>query len=234
VEPVVLGVSADERERLRLVLRESADVARRQRYMGGTFQLAIGAGFGVAGGFVLERAARRSENREIVNGGLSLFLSAYYSIKGITTLVSDSYEEETYERFTTSLAPGVDPARQSSAYAEAEHRLLTAAERERKGRVYFQRLAGGLFFLFGAGYVGYRLGEAEGDLDRIENKLSTAIAAAYVPLGTAMFIDSFFPSTTERLAEVWKSDPSKLRAPTTGLSIQPVLGLGHVGIAGTF
>ena len=108
----MLGVSRDERERLRLMLYEAADSSTRRKILiDGSFG-GIYLGVGVLGGIVLDRGIRQEASGPIVLGSTLLAAGAAVTTWSAIRLFRPTYEERAYERFVKRLET-------ESAWAEA-------------------------------------------------------------------------------------------------------------------
>jgi len=224
--PLVLGVSADERERMRLLLGEAADSGRRARLVRAPIALATSLGFGAAGGVFIAIGYDSGKPLPYVMGGTLIAFGAYGTASGIFALVRPSLQERMHDTFVRETA---SEATSPLGYARAEADLLHAAEWERSRRI-TKRWLGAIEFASS----GLALGVVIGSEDKV-NPAYGALLTGGAMLGAAMFIDSLFPTTTERMADLWKNDPSRLRsASPSGLTIHPQFGLGGAGLTGTW
>ena len=223
---LVLGVSSDERERMRLILGEAADSGRRRRLVGGSVGLALNLSVGALGSLALANGIRAKRPVGYVVGGGFIAWGTYASVRSIIEIAGPSFEERVHDDFVH--ATSSDPTSQVS-YAIAERRLMSAAEHDRKQRTWQRWLGLGVFAGYGT-VLSYSFVNHE---DASPGLL--AFATVSTALGGALFVESFFPSTTERMADLWKNDPSRLRsASPTGLTVRPSLGLGSLGLTGTW
>ncbi len=224
--PLVLGVSADERERMSLLLAESADSGRRQRIVGGSLRLGINLSVGAIGGVVLAAGIRDKQPAYDAIGGVLIAFGAFEAAMSIREIAGPSFEEESFRLFVDGETLG---ANTQQIYSLAERRLFYAAEHDRKHRTLARWLGLSTFLAEGA-LVGLSLAN-EGS----QNRTLLGIGIAGGLIGGALFFDSFFPTTTERMADLWRKDPSRpyLRSPSA-FTIRPTLGLGGGGLAGTF
>jgi len=235
-EPLVLGVSQDERERLRLVLKESADASRRARQVGGALTLPVGLGVGALGGVLIgvsHKIPGPDNGQQVaaaVMGGVLVAGGLYVSVRSVMDIVLPSAAERTYERFVQSLALAPDTKGAQMLYAQAEKQLFSAAVSDRRHRTWTRWTGLGLVAA-GGGSLAFQLATSPRSLT------AGAVAVYGVPMvfGGALFFESLFPTATERLAEVWKSDPAVARTRrTSGLEIKPMFGPLGAGVTGTF
>jgi hypothetical protein len=231
--PLVLGVSSDERERLRVLLRETADSAERRRILLGAATVSLAAGFAATGGIVLERGIREGDASRYALGGAFLAGGTFFGVVNLIAMVRPSFEERTYESFSRSLTLAPDTLQAQRVFAEAERRLLSAAESDRSARKWNGVL--GLATVAGyGGILAYQIADKNGDLSQLP-PVPTALFASVALFGATIAVDSLFPTTTERMANVWKNDPDLVRSRTTsGVRVTPVFGLMSAGIRGTF
>ena len=231
VPELVLGVSEDERERMRLLLGESADAARRTRLVRGSLSLATDLGVSAIGGVLLADGIKERDGGAIVASGVVVAFGTYLSVRSLLLMAGPSLEEETLEGFTRGTANG---ATTQQAYALAERRLLYAAEQDRRRRR-FGRWVGLLGMTVEGAGLGISLYKSNDPAAFFGTPASIALFGGLTVLGTGLFIESLFPSTTERMAELWKQDPSRLRStPTSAFTLRPQLGLGGAGLTGTW
>src|SRR5262249_9214070 len=135
--PVVLGVSPDERERMRIVLKESADAEQSARRLRGGLILPIGVGLGVLGGVIIANSgspAIRDAGQQIpaaATGALLVGGGVVLSTVSTINILRPSRPERSYDNFVKSLTLAPDTQQAQAQYAEAEHQLLSAAESDR-------------------------------------------------------------------------------------------------------
>lgn len=231
--PLVLGVSPDEKERLRLLLRETADSAQRARFLRGAMAMSVSLGFGAASGVKLAEGIRNDDTSSIVLSSVGVGVGALATGFDLYWMLRPSYEERTYADFSTSLALTSDPTREQAAFADAERRLFIAERKDHRMRVVNRWL--GLAVAAGYGFIlGRSIAGVEGDLSRVD-PVMTGLGATMGLFSAVLFVDSFFPTTTERMAKLWREDPELLRtARTSSLTLKPVFGGLSVGLVGTF
>ena len=229
---LVLGVSSDERERMRLLLHESADAARRSRFLRGSLSLGANLGFGAVGGSFLADGIKNRQTGVAVAGGVLAGLSLYDAVRGVIAIASPTLEEATLEGFVRGTAT---EATMKQAYAVAERRLLYAAQEDTRRRAW-ERWFGLVVFGVEGAIVTFSVAAYDSSSDRfVASKGYIGMVGTATLLGGALFIDSLFPTTTERMAELWKNDPSRLRSGSpTGLTVRPSFGLSNVGLTGTW
>ncbi|HVH45494.1 MAG TPA: EF-hand domain-containing protein [Labilithrix sp.] len=237
-EPLVLGVSTDERERLRLLLKESASSSKASRIVGGSLTLPIGLGLGALGGVMLgniDDSKSDSSNRlNAIFGGLTIGGGVAVTTASLVDLFRPSLQERTYREFTESLALAPDTKQAQALYAEAERGLLRAAVRERRHRTWTRWVGFGMALNFG-----FALGVITASEDSYFSSSSVRVLLGVVALptvvGGVMFFNSLFPTTTERMAEVWKNDPGLVRSRmNSSVQVKPYFGGLSAGLTGTF
>lgn len=233
--PLVLGVSPDERERMRLLLKESAGGARSARQLRGGLLLPVGIGLGVLGTVVIANSGS-SEIREAnqqgiaaVMGGVVLGGGLFLSTVSTISLFRPSAPERSYGAFVESLALAPDTKLAHAQYAAAEQALLDAAVSDRRYRTWTRWFGLGLACAGATGFS-YTLAADPRSL----TPFATGIYATPVVIGGVLFFESLFPTTTERMAELWKNDPSFGRARGTAVRVTPVVGPTGLGLQGTF
>lgn len=227
-EPV-FGVSRDERERLRLMLYEASDASSRRKLLVDGSVGAIYAGVGVLGGILLAQGIRDEKSGPIVLGSGLLAAGAVVTTVSAVRLFRPTFEERAYDRFVRRIANEPDSRR---AYAQAEAALLAAAEGDRSGRTWNRWVGLGGLAAYGT-FTGVAINAVDGDLRRL-NPVAIAVFSSLTLLGGVAFIDSFFPTPTERLAEIWKRDPLRAGGAAARRNNTPTLGIGPFGLSGTF
>lgn len=224
--PPVYGVSSDDVVRMDALLRQGAESARSDRYLqalafGGVGGLYVG--FGAYGGIVETKGSSAA-----VFGGwgaVGLGFAAW-------SLARTSREEETYEWFTNARRrQGMTP----DLMAQAEAHLFALAKRDREERRFWRG--------FGLVYGGLNVGVAtaisvvSAGQDRPNTAFVFGASAFVMAVGFAIpIVGTFSPTHSERLAELWEKDPSRVRleASASRLTIRPLIGAGSVGLGGTF
>lgn len=227
----VLGVSDDERERLRLVLREIADEERKRRRIGGPVLAGIGVLSGVVGGVNLAHGIRHEDGVEATVGGLRIGVGTVLIAFGGVSFFGTSAEERKYEAFSMSLALAADDAAAQRVYADAEAWLLESARKDRVERDTMRPLWAFLLIC-----SSLNLAIEIGDGAKFDDARTLGALIEPVLLSGA-FANTFFPTTREKMAQIWKDDPDRLRfgaTRTSRVTLRPVFGLTGIGIQGTF
>jgi len=223
-EPQVLGVSADERERLRLMLVESADDARRRRIFSGFMLSGLTLASGALGATVLADSIPKHDTGNIIGGGVILGATAFLGTMAASNFFSSRDEEVTLADFRASLSLDPNTLEAQRRYATAEARLLKAAEADRRKRSWTRWV--GLGMMVGPAVL------LAGDLATQYSQVSpdnVLVFGTTSLIGGAIFVDSFFPTATERMAGVWKQEPGNRR-----FTLAPYFtGLGG-GLKGSF
>jgi len=229
-QELVLGLSSDERERMRLLLNESADAARRARLVRGPLTLTLTAGIGGAGGALLAAGVRYDSTGTAVAGGVAAAVGGYLFVRSLIGMVSPTTAEETLQAFVRDSA---NESTAQHAYALAERRLLWAASEDARRRAASRWIGAAAFAIEGAG-LAFTLASSSDTWRRQSLDRSGAIilTGTGTMLGGVLFVDSLFPSTTERMAELWKRDPSRIHA--APLMLRPQIGFGSAGLSGTW
>jgi len=228
-QPAALGVSAEERDRLGRLLHQSADSSRRTRILYGSIVVAAGLGMGTAGGLELQHSY--SENgRGSLAGWVGVGAGAGFVGLGLYRLARTTLAEETYDTFTRYMGRDTkDVGRSQRLYSWAEESLLASAAYDRRRRSWTRWLGAG-----GLAASGVVLGIALASDTKVSAQGAMLIGTTGLLYG-AVLLDSFFPSPTERMADLWKSEPSNAQhMGASRLTIRPVLGLMSGGITGSF
>ena len=119
--------------------------------------------------------------------------------------------------------------------AQAEAHLFALAKRDREERRFWRG--------FGLAYGGLNVGMATAisvvaaGQDRPNTAFVLGASAFVMAVGFAIpIVGTFSPTHSERLAELWEKDPSRVRleASASRLTIRPLIGAGSFGLGGTF
>jgi Caspase domain len=211
------GVSRDDVARFATLLRQSAHTERARRHVGGLVIGGVGLVSASMGTLLVARNGDDTSTRALgtsylVTGGALLLISPFVAFK-------PGAAERIYEDFESDLAKRI-PTEQ--AIASAEKRLFELEREERTYR-HIGAVALGVGALALAGT--FTLNELRDQPDTFIR--GTTGATALLAAGAAL---SFLqPTTIERLAEVWRQEPSRN---TARLSIG-AFGAG-LSLSGTF
>jgi len=188
---------------------------------------------GVGGALELERGIRQGSDVRLpmVAAGVWLGIGGFAAAVSTVRLLTPSYEENTYKTFIRNAALSPEPRRAERLYQWAECRLLAAADADRRHRIW-RRWLGAFGAAVSAGGLAYEL--SRGDSPD-HSPFTTAVYAT----GTALFgiavVDTFFPTATERMAQVWTQDRTLAHPRATArLHLAPVIGPLGVGLTGSF
>jgi hypothetical protein len=208
------------------VTSATADSGRRKRIVGGSLRLGLDLSIAAIGGIALAGGVRNKDTALDVGGGVLIGVGALAAVVSILEVAGPSFEEDSHRLFIHGEALGASSQR---IYSLAERRLFYAAEKDRKQRTLSRWLGLAGFLLEGNVLVSLAI---RGDA---HDPTLLGVGAAGMLLGGALFIDSLFPTTTERMADLWRNDPSRpaLRS-SSDFKIRPTFGLGGAGFAGTF
>lgn len=225
--PPVYGVSGDDAVRMNEVLRQAAENARADRYLqavgiGGV--AAVYAGIGLRPLFGANKLG--GEPVLLGYGAVGLSLAAW-------RFAHKSREEQAFAWFTEERRRhGATP----DLIASAEAQLYALARRDREERLFWRYFG----MVYGTLFVSAMTFLAAHDASNHDSggAFFYGGAAFLGAVGFALpIIGTFSPTNTERLAELWAKDPSRVRleaqAPSP-VTIKPMLGLGSVGLGGTF
>jgi hypothetical protein len=230
-EPVY-GISAEDGERMRLLLFQVADMQRQWRHGGGAMALAIGAGLAAGGVWMLtDHALPLADPRAL--GGMLLVDAGALGIAGVVSLSMPRDGENLYEDYLRDMTdPSIDGAR---VVARTEQRLFDMADASRRMR---QILApvGWSIVVASAGVFAAEEVSDPNPKQRLEIGVTSGIVGV---CGLVMGTLSSMPTPLERMVELWSSDPSIQRLPRTPerptVGFFPVRGGGGgMGVAGEF
>jgi hypothetical protein len=219
--PAVYGISDDDRARMDLLLSQAAQSDRARRFIGGLAMLGIGGAelaIGLGAGSWPE-----SRGSYLVTGGLSLGGALF-------SFLMPGAGERLYDDYRGGLASSArDPA---LVIADTERKLFELAETRRTVRIITGAM-GGAFLLGGAALIGYGTWAQTSDTTRQANDLLGVLTVGF---GAAVLGNALFPSPIEQIAEQWSLDPGLQRMPRVAPrpTLEPMVGLGGVGIRGTF
>ena len=234
-EPVY-GVSRDDVERMRLLLEQFATLNRAPRLVGGAAAIALGAGFMGVG------AAQKLSNPNIQVGlpPLLIGLGTFSAGMGAYQLLETSEAERMYQWFVQGMASG--SRSEAAILAETERRIFRWEREARRGR----------WLLFGtaAAFIPFGVFTAA----QPETTVSAVVAHyqgqnLYVPvqsyhpeypiIGVSMTVlcasimyGSFFPTSVENLAKLWREDPGLKLIPR--VHVEPYSTGTGLGLVGTF
>jgi hypothetical protein len=221
IEPVY-GVSRTDMQRLDGLVREVAGTSRALRLGTGIAGVGTGAAVAVVGA-AQAGAATTTRDRFLATVDVSAGL-LWIGLQGVLPLANSSAGEVLLHRHEARLSSGM-PER--LAFARTERELFQLAAHERSSR--FQWAAWS--FLGAAASVGaitLELGAA-----RNENRPEVSAQILALNLCLASGVYNLFPSSVERLAEVWRRDPERLRFVSATLVPFSAGGPG-LGVAGAF
>ncbi len=229
-EPVY-GISAEDGERMRLLLFQVADMQRQWRHGGGSMSLAIGAGLAAGGVWMLtDHALPLADPRAL--GDLLLVDAGGFAIVGALALSMPRDGETLYEDYLRDMAdPSVDGAR---VVARTEQRLFDMADASRRTR----RVLAPVGWSMVVGSAGVFAAEEISDPNP-KRRLEIGVASGIFGVcGLVLGTFSSMPTPLERMVDVWSSDPSIQRLPRTPerptVGFFPVLRGGAMGLTGEF
>lgn len=228
--PPVYGVAAEDVARMNELLFHAAETARASRQQQALGLAGLAALYGGTGAILL--AGGRDESRSL--GTTTLVGSAAPLVFAGWSLLRSSREEKDYAWFRG--ARGVPSA---DFMAEAEAKLFALARRDREERRFWRVMGSVVGGIYTSAMLGATIALASSDDNRSVAGLA-AVATVGVGLGFALpVIGTFSPTYTERMAEIWLRDPSRLKdAPspreTSSFTIRPTFAGSGVGLGGTF
>jgi hypothetical protein len=230
--PEVFGVSADDRARMQNMLEVVADVDRGTRVVGGGSLLALGAAFGVAGGYSFANAnGTPTPGATRASGGADLALGGAAVLGGGLLLILPSSGEKLRDDFLEGLRR--HPEDPSLVVADTEGRLRRMAESEHTERLWLRWTSAALTGVGVLGLVVTQTSPWLGQNGQAEHNAAFASDALAAGIGACLFVRSLFPTPIEHMWKLWSEDPGLRR---TGMqpSVQMSIGLGSIGLSGTF
>lgn len=229
VEEDVYGVSDADRERMKRLLDAAAEHGRDQRMIEGFGGLAFGVtaiGVGTAA-WVTPSDPDVRQTKDIV-GGVVMGLGAL-GLLSATQLFSPSKVEQRRDAYVAALR--ARPEAMDLAVRDAERELFDRAVIARK-----ERIAEGVFqFVIGALEIGGGITLAVTTDDSSLQWLAGGLMAAGVGSGFMGVGRLSVRSEEERIAELWRTERALSPSPPrTSLRLTPRVGLGALGLSGTF
>ncbi len=228
-EDDVYGVSDADRERMKRLLDAAAEHGRDQRVIEGFGGLAFGVtaiGVGTAAWLTPSDPDARA-TKDIVGGAL-IGLGAL-GLLSSTQLFSPSKVEQRRDAYVASLR--ARPAAMDAAVRDAERELFdraVVARRERIGE-------GVLVFVLGALEIGGGITLAVMSDDSGLKWLGGGLVAAGIGSAFTGIGRLSVRSEEERIADLWRTERAlSPSSPRTSLRLTPRVGLGGLGLAGTF
>ena len=143
-----------------------------------------------------------------------MFVSAPYM------LFDRERSEELHEEFERDLEK--HPGDEAGALARGERRLAAAAREARTERIIQLSLAGAIAVAQTAIFVGNEAANDPNDAIRF------GVGGSLLLLGAAAFTQAV-PTELERLAELWKNDPSRVSTAPPRVTIYPTVGGAAIG-----
>ncbi len=226
--PPVYGVASDDVKRMRELLWHASATARSDRKLQGLALTSVGVLYAGLGGYLI---ARNESREETLLGATAAAVGAVPLTFGAWSFLRSSREERAYEWFEDARARNAP-----DFMVTAEAKLFALARRDREERLFWR------WFGIGAGiYTVGTYATFAVAASRLESRSGEAVTfgmAAFVAAAafTIPIVGTFTPTSTERLAEIWANDPSRVRLdpeslkPKSDFSIRAGLG----GVSGTF
>jgi hypothetical protein len=215
----VYGVSADDAERMRLLLAQVSSSERGTRHLMGSVQVAASVG-AAAGALSL---SPQNSARYFMLG-----MAGALGILGAIDLIRTSFGEQMYADYVAQMTdPASDKAR---VVAKTERRLNALADGWRSWR---HRLLGFSIALTaaGAGLMAYNEHLTLSADDRTTGRFVTGGLTA---MGAVLILASMQATPVEQMRELWIHDPDLSRMPRLDLSLAPARGGAYVGLVGRF
>jgi hypothetical protein len=229
-EPVY-GISAEDGERMRLLLFQVADLQRQWRRAGGAMALGMGAGLVAGGawmradhGLPLADPTTLGDTLLVEGGALAAF--------GAYSLIVPRDGEILYEDYVRDMAdPSVDGAR---LVARTEQRLFDMADTTRNVR-HVLAPAGWSVAVASAGLFAAEEISDPNPKRRLELGVTSGIVGF---VGLLVGSVSSVPTPIERMVDLWNSDPGIQRLPRTPerpvVGVIPVPGGAALSVGGAF
>lgn len=224
----VYGVSGDDVVRMTELMRQGAESARADRHLQALGFAGVGGVYTAAGLYSIFGNDDRVGGKGIFvgTGAVAMSFAAW-------RLAHPSREERAFSWFTNEQRRhGVTPELMGAAEAQ----LFALAKRDREERLFWRYfgIGYGTLTVSGLGLVA----QQEASLGHKDNAFVFAVAGFMTAVGLAIpIIGTFSPTHTERLAELWERDPSRVRLESVApsrVTLRPSIGLGSVGLGGTF
>jgi hypothetical protein len=227
-EPVY-GISSEDGERMRLLLREVASIQRRGRQGAGMFALTAGAIFGSGGAWMLADHQLPVADPQVL-GYTLIGEGVAFAATGAILLGIHGDGERLYDDYVRAVAtPPVDGAR---VVAQTERRFFYLADRARRVRSVMQPAGWTVVGLSAAAFVAVQIEEHDP-----ARRLELGVVSGCVGFaGLAIATLGSIPSPVELLADVWSNDPAIQRLPrapgAVHVSVAPLPGGAALGVAG--
>jgi hypothetical protein len=223
--PAVYGVAGDDVVRMNELLRQAAESSRTDRRLQGLGLFGMATVYGGLGAVALV-----DKNRPLAASALSV--GGGLAAISLWSFARESREEAAYQWF-------IDERTRHGATTDlmvgAEARLFDLARRDREERIFWRWFG----LVYGSLITSAAVAGTIHALD--DNILGYAYTwgAASVVSAVAFaipIIGTFSPTHSERLAELWQRDPSRVRldAAAPSFTIRPMVGAGSFGFGGTF
>jgi hypothetical protein len=226
--PPVFGANREQEARLALVLDQMADLEGQNVLRGRILSAAGLAAFGTVGTLALLDEQR-------TQAAVSYGFAAAGAV-GLIGLGTPDEARALRDRYRTSIAGAKTPAERAQVLFEVEKAMQEQADSAERVR---SRLRWPIGLAMGATTAFLVRNELQDDkttADRYQNRMLFALGTLY--LGAA-FTSTFFQDPVERIADLWKADPSHFSDATASLpslqvAIAPAPGGGSIGLLGSF
>jgi len=229
-EPVY-GISAEDGERMRLLLFQVADMQRQWRHAGGAMLLATSAVFAAGGAWMLtDRSLPLADPTTL--GDILLGEAGALAVAGALSLSLPRDGEVLYEDYLREMVdPDVDGAR---VVARTEQRLFDMADAARRTR----QILGPIGWSLVVASAGVFTAEQFSDTDP-KRRLEIGVISGIVGFGgLATGTLCSIPTPLERMVDLWSNDPGIQRLPRAPerptIGLIPMLGGAAIGARGEF
>jgi hypothetical protein len=244
----VFGVSEDEVFRLRTLLAQAAGVGQGGRFSGGAGDLTFGAVLGSAGGWLLTR----NGGATTIGPSVLLTYGALQMGSGVWLLLSTTAEEDLFRWYSRAIQ-STDPSQRAAAVLDAERRLFELRRRAHKSRMWSR---GTSFALAGLSVALFALNEfvatrtystCFGTASNLSCTSTPRVSSdslwagrltfgSAFALGVTGVVSSFNPYSVERFADIWESDPGRVRGQDArpNVALAPVRGGAQLQLGWSF
>jgi len=222
----VFGASRDEEERMRLLLEQLAATERGARIQWGILLSAFGLGYAAVGSGIILSSGGQLDTVGTFGVGALFGMGALMLGLGIGDFVVRSPGERLYDDYVLRMkAPGADRSR---ILGEAESKIIARADAERKRRQFARAFGGIAFVLAGGVLVLNEIPQPANPRPDVDRWPLRVLAGTLALESAGFFLAALFPSSEERLRDLWLKDPDRRR--TSPLS----LSFGPGGVRGSF
>lgn len=208
-EQDVYGVDREHLERLRLLLRQAADVERGTRTFKGITALGVStfATTGAVWALTHDPWEKKFDAYALAGVGVGAGVVGFYQ------LLWSSRAERAYHEYGLALADDAASGearalRERLAFARAEQELFAAAASSRHFRQ-VERAIGIIGLVVNS--LAFTLNETSSSLSDDERWYHRMTNVASLVISTGLVVDGTIPRPIERLATLWETDPGRVR-----------------------